>query len=64
MPRKNEHRTINMYGTSIAATVTPYVHLYKGKYVFDVTASAAAGMAVWDDAPAEGPWHYRGGDTA
>ena len=53
MPRKSEYRTINMYGTSIATAVTPYVYLYKGKYVFDVTASGTAGIAVWDDAPAE-----------
>jgi len=54
MPNKNENRTINMYGTSIAAAVTPLVHLYKGKYVFDKTASASASLAVWDDAPALG----------
>ena len=53
MPRKDEARTINMYGTSIAAAVTPLVYLYKGKYVFDVTASGTAEIAVWDDAPAE-----------
>ena len=53
MPRKDEARTINIYGTSVATAVTPYVYLYKGKYVFDKTASATAGIAVWDDAPAE-----------
>ena len=54
MPRKSEYRTINMYGTSIAAAVTPLVHLFKGKYVFDKTASASTGIAVWDDAPVLG----------
>lgn len=54
MPNKNESRTINMYGTSIAAAATPEVHLFKGKFIFDKTASASASTAVWDDAPAEG----------
>ncbi len=54
MPNKNEDRTINLYGTSVAAAITPLVHLYKGKYVFDKTASASAGIAVLDDAPALG----------
>ena len=54
MPNKNEDRTINIYGTSVAAAVTPKVHLFKGKFVFDKTASASAGIAVWDDAPALG----------
>ena len=54
MPNKNENKTINMYGTNIAAAATPYVYLYKGKYVFDKTASASASIAVWDDAPALG----------
>ncbi len=54
MPRKSEYRTINMYGTSIAAAVTPYVYLYKGKWVLDKAASATAGIAVWIDAPAAG----------
>lgn len=43
-----------MYGTSVASAVTPLVHLFKGKFVFDKTASASAGIAVWDDAPALG----------
>ena len=54
MPRKNESRTINMYGTSVASAVAPKVHLFKGKFVFDKTASASAGIAVWVDAPALG----------
>ena len=54
MPRKSEYRTINMYGTSIAAAATPIVHLYKGKWVLDKAASATAGIAVWIDAPAAG----------
>jgi len=53
MPSKNENRTINIYGTTVATAVTPYVYLYKGKFVFDKTASGTAGIAVWDDAPAE-----------
>ena len=54
MPNKNEDRTINIYGTSVASAATPLVHLFKGKYVFDKTASASASIAVWDDAPALG----------
>ena len=54
MPNKNESRTINVYGTSVAAAVTPKVHLFKGKFVFDKTASASDGIAVWVDAPALG----------
>lgn len=54
MPRKNEHRTVNIYGTSVAAAASPLVHLFKGKYVFDKTASASASIAVWVDAPGLG----------
>lgn len=54
MPKKNENRTINIYGTSVAAAASPLVHLFKGKFVFDKTASGTAGIAVWDDAPALG----------
>ncbi len=54
MPNKNEDRTINIYGTSVAAAATPLVHLFKGKFVYDKTASASATIAVWDDAPALG----------
>ena len=48
MPRLNEHKTINIYGTSVATAVTPYVYLYKGKYVFDKT------QGFYVDAPAHG----------
>ena len=50
MPRR-EFKTINMYGSSIAGAGDPKVIIFKGASVFDLTASASASSAVWDDAP-------------
>ncbi len=48
---KREFKKINMYGSSIAGAASPKVYIFKGASMFDLTASASAEAAVWDDAP-------------